>query len=166
MGVLAKECYQKAFVFKLINQMLTVGKTACVLMLFLLLYAVYEQRIEKMYLLLPFVSFFSVMIVHYFILSLLGFQPFVIGMMARKTLGTMSPEKFEKFLFQYWATFPYDILNCVVVMTNLEEKSHNLRFCFDKDIDTESMTGRVKAVRFDERDDMFTVDLEVIHKGV
>lgn len=167
MGDLARDCYQKAFVFRLINQMLMVGKTSCVLMFFLLLYAVFEYKADKLYLLIPFVSFFFLTVVHYFVLSfLLGFQPFIIGMIARKSLGTMTPEKFEDFLFQYWATFKYDILDCIVVMTDVKNKTKNLRFCFDKDIDTDSLTGRVKDIRLDERDNMFTVDMEIINKGV
>ena len=78
----------------------------------------------------------------------------------------MTPEKFEDFLFQYWATFKYDILDCIVVMTDVKNKTKNLRFCFDKDIDTDSLTGRVKNIRLDERDNMFTVDMEIINKGV
>ena len=52
------------------------------------------------------------------------------------------------------------------MMTDVKNKTKNLRFCFDKDIDTDSLTGRVKNIRLDERDNMFTVDMEIINKGV
>ena len=164
MGEYSKECFRRAYVFRIINELLLFGKSFSVLLFFLLLYHCVFGDLTWVYLFIPIGVFSFVMVVHYFVLSeFLGFKPFMIGMFARKTLGTMDPETLKDMLFCYWGAFSVDILNCVVVLTGVDRNVYpNLRLYFDRNTGANVMTGRIKNVRLDEETDMFTVDIEVL----